>query len=189
VPPIHGYGASPKTLNAYTHRLGYMLEFDGITPLNQVDQGYWERYRRFLRTRLKSDRYVHHEPTRHGNLPTPHRLTGPLALQPEVMEKLKVYCEGKQEHDLLFPNTFGHVEGHFLKKCQAIAKRDGLTGFNLHRWRKTGATIMYKRGVPVPLISKFLGHEDLKVTQMYLDISDEATDYMVDKVTEIFAAA
>jgi hypothetical protein len=53
-----GYGASPRTEYAYRKRLSFLLEFDGITPMSEVDAKYFERYRRFLRGRLKSDRYV-----------------------------------------------------------------------------------------------------------------------------------
>ncbi len=273
-----GYGASPRTLAAYKRRLGFLLEFDGSTSLSDIDQKYWERYRRFLRTRLRSDRYVFNtlqaaniwarsignltcakvlRETAYAPKPvkayTEEQMTAffaacdateeltfrfflysmcrerevafsevgdvlldesKLHIQPKpsrgfrlkgkksgqsvrgrkvplprwFTEKLKEYTKGKSDHALLFPNGRGTVEGHFLKRCQSIARRAGLNKkeWNLHRWRKTGATMMYKKGIPVPLISRFLGHESLTVTQAYLDISDEANEYMVDKVSEIF---
>jgi integrase len=58
------------------------------------------------------------------------------------MTRMKKYCAGKRSRDLLFPNGIGGVEYHFLRRCEKIAKRAGLDweDFDLHRWRKTGAT-------------------------------------------------
>jgi integrase len=276
-----GYGASPRTLQAYKCRLGYLLEFDllefdGTTPVKAVDKRYFERFRTFLRSRVRSDRYAHnilqavniffrtlgiescapvmreagmgapkkveaykpeqlnrfflecspeealifktflHTMGREREVahtevadllfaesncwiqPKPHRrfrLKGKKSGQAargrkvpiprQFMAALKTYCEGKQPHDLLFPNTEGRVEGHFLAKCQRIAKRAGLDpkDFGLHKFRKTGATLHYKAGVPVPIISVWLGHENIAVTMAYLDISDAADEHHVDLVS------
>jgi integrase len=271
-----GYGASPRTLQAYKCRLGYLLEFDGVTPLTSVDKKYFERFRTFLRSRLESDRYVFnvlqatniffrtlditscapvmreagmgapkkaeaykpeqlnrfflecspHEAlifktflhtmgrerevanTEVGDLlfaennwwiqPKPHRrfrLKGKrsgqaargrkVPLPRQFMATLKTYCEGKNPHDLLFPNGIGGVEGHFLAMCKRIAKRAGMNpeDFGLHKFRKTGATLHYKAGVPVTTISVWLGHESVAVTMAYLDISDTADEHHVDMVS------
>jgi integrase len=262
-----GYGASPRTLQAYRGRLAYLLEFDGVTLLTSVDKKYFELFRLFLRSRLESDRYVYNvlqatniffrtvditsctvvmceagmgapkkveaykpeqlnrfflecSPTEElifktflhtmgrerevantevGDLltaeniwwiqPKAHRrfrLKGKRSGQAargrkvpmprQFMDKLKVLCEGKQPHDLLFPNGHGGIEGHFLAMCQRIAKRAGLEpkDFGLHKFRKTGATMHYKAGVPVPIISVWHGHESVQVTMAYLDISNSA---------------
>lgn len=109
----------------------------------------------------------------------------------QFMTRLKAYCEGMQPHDLLFPNRNGTVEGHFLAWCQQIAKRAGMNPkeWNLHKFRKTGATMHYKGGMTVPKISTILGHESLAVTQLYLDISDVASEAMVDTVSNGALAA
>ena len=54
-----GYGAAPKTLTAYRKRLSFLLEFDGITPVTEVNRKYFERFRAFLRSRLENDRYTY----------------------------------------------------------------------------------------------------------------------------------
>jgi integrase len=271
-----GYGASRGTEYAYRKRLDYLLEFDGVTPMHEVNEEYFKRYRRFLRTRLKSDRYIYNcvqsaniffhsrgnesckkilketgfEPkvvkaysaeelnrfflhcgsseellykfflhsmarkrevayTENGDLlfdesvfwiqPKPHRqfrLKGKRSGQAvygrkvpmprSFMATLKQYCEGKKPGDLLFPNENGGPDNHHLKKCKRIAKAAGLNQdeWALHRFRKTGATMHYKAGVPVPTISAWLGHEDLLVTKMYLDIREVADPAMVDVVSK-----
>jgi integrase len=65
------------------------------------------------------------------------------------MARMKKFCAGKRSRDLLFPNGIGGVEYHFLRRCEKIAKRAGLNWeeFDLHRWRKTGATRHHEKGV------------------------------------------
>lgn len=60
---------------------------------------------------------------------------------------MKEFCKGKDPYDLLFPNGIGGVEYHFPRRCEKIAKRAGLNwkDFDLHRWRRTGATRHMKR--------------------------------------------
>jgi site-specific recombinase XerD len=99
-----------------------------------------------------------------------------IPLPSAFMRQLEVYCKGKGERDLLFPNTEGGVEGHFLRKGKIIAKRAGLNGFELHRWRKTFATQLHESGVSVRKIQSYLGHTKLDVTLIYLGVSDAADE-------------
>lgn len=42
-----------------------------------------------------------------------------------------------------------------------------------HKFRRTGATMALRRGMPLMQVSKTLGHESVETTQIYLDISDQ----------------
>ena len=42
-----------------------------------------------------------------------------------------------------------------------------------HRFRRTSATLALRRGMPIELVSKMLGHEQLTTTQLYLDLSED----------------
>jgi len=93
------------------------------------------------------------------------------------MARMKVFCAGKGPRQLLFPNGLGRVEFHFLRKCKSIARRAGIENwkdFDLHRWRKTGATKRHNDGVSVRTIQAWLGHESLEVTLDYLGVDDAA---------------
>lgn len=93
------------------------------------------------------------------------------------MSRMKKFCVGKGPRQLLFPNGVGHVEYHFLRKCENIARRAGFANwedFDLHRWRKTGATKHHRGGVSVRTIQAWLGHESLEVTLDYLGVDDAA---------------
>lgn len=54
-----------------------------------------------------------------------------------------------------------------------IGKRAGVTNVHPHRFRRTGATMALRSGMPLTTVSKLLGHESIATTQIYLDISDE----------------
>lgn len=54
-----------------------------------------------------------------------------------------------------------------------IGKRAGVENTHPHRFRRTGATMALRNGMPILQVSKILGHEDIGTTQIYLDISIE----------------
>lgn len=63
----------------------------------------------------------------------------------------------------------GSIEGII----RAIGKRAGVEKTHPHRFRRTGATAALQSGMELITVSKLLGHSNLGVTQIYLDISDE----------------
>ena len=54
-----------------------------------------------------------------------------------------------------------------------IAKRAGVENCHAHKFRRTAATMALRRGMPIELVSKMLGHEQIATTQIYLQISDD----------------
>jgi hypothetical protein len=105
------------------------------------------------------------------------------------MEKLKVYCQGKDARDLLFPNTEGRVEGHFLRRAKAIGMRAGVDEVKLHRFRKTGATMLHEDGVSVRKIQEYLGHTTLTITLLYLGVADAADEASQEQINNTSLAA
>jgi integrase len=101
------------------------------------------------------------------------------------MARMKNFCKGKAPKELIFPNGIGGVEYHFLRRCKNIAKRAGLSNweeFDLHRWRKTGATRHHEGHVSVRKIRAWLGHESLEETLAYLGVVDAADETSQEQV-------
>ena len=101
------------------------------------------------------------------------------------MTRMKKYCTGKNPRGLLFPNTVEGINTHFIRVCKRIAKKAGLPNwedFDLHRWRKTGATMHHEDGVSVRKIQAWLGHETLEETLAYLGIVDAADEISQEQV-------
>ena len=108
-----------------------------------------------------------------------------VALPAAYVAALRDFCQGKPQRMLLFPNARGGNEGHFHRRCQAIAKRAGLSSwedFDLHRWRKTGATRHHESGVSVRKIQAWLGHESLEVTLDCLGVEDAADQQSQEQI-------
>jgi integrase len=115
-----------------------------------------------------------------------------LPIPAPFMVRMQEYCKGKSPRDLLFTNGIGGVETHFLRRCKKIAKRAGLKNwkdFDLHRWRKTGATRHHENGVSVRKIQAWLGHESLDVTLAYLGVEDAADEISQEQVNNGALAA
>ena len=81
-----------------------------------------------------------------------------------------------QPRDLVFPNGERKPDGHFLRKLKAIAKKAGVEGAELHRFRKTYADTLHEEGVSVNTIRIRLGHESLDVTLAYLKGKDAESE-------------
>lgn len=54
-----------------------------------------------------------------------------------------------------------------------IGKSAGVDNTHPHRFRRTGATMAFRAGMPLLQVSKLLGHSQIGTTQIYLDVSDE----------------
>src|ERR1700757_3352234 len=98
----------------------------------------------------------------------------PAKLVWKIKERMR--HRNAQPHDLVFPNGEGKPDGHFLRKLKAIAKKAGVEGAELHRFRKTYADTLHEEGVSVNTIRIRLGHESLDVTLAYLKGKDAESE-------------
>jgi integrase/recombinase XerD len=89
---------------------------------------------------------------------------------------------------LIFPNKQGKPEGHFLRRLQTIAANAGLPGkYELHKFRKTFATMHHEAGVSARTLQKWLGHASLETTLAYLEAADIRSERTRDQVNNSFA--
>jgi integrase/recombinase XerD len=103
-------------------------------------------------------------------------------------------------------NKFGGVEGHFLHKLKRLTLRAGLNcghcvnkkglsckkhpvcdNWELHKFRKSFATIHHESGVSARTLQAWLGHSDLETTISYLETADMRSDRMRAAVNNSFA--
>lgn len=71
--------------------------------------------------------------------------------------------------DAILPADKGTIETIVRK----IGQRSGVENVHPHRFRRTGATMALRQGMPLITVSKLLGHESIATTQIYLDVSDD----------------
>lgn len=66
----------------------------------------------------------------------------------------------------------GHMNTSSIESyVRYLGRKDGIKA-HPHKFRRTGATMALKRGMPLMQVSKTLGHESVETTQVYLDIDD-----------------
>lgn len=88
---------------------------------------------------------------------------------------------------LIFPTKAGKKDGHMLRRLKALAKRAGLgEDVELHRFRKTYATLQHRAGVDARTIQKRLGHSDLATTLAYLEGEEARSERSRDQVNGTF---
>lgn len=76
----------------------------------------------------------------------------------------------------------GHTD-HGTIECivRKLGKTAGVPNTHPHRFRRTGATMALRSGMPLITVSKMLGHENIGTTQIYLDISDKEMEQAHEK--------
>lgn len=126
-----------------------------------------------------------------------------------LVELLKVRKALHPDGWLIFPNTQGNPQGHFLRMLKERALAAGLncnhcTGtlngkavsckdtaccekWILHRFRKTFATFHHANGVPARTIQAWLGHESLETTLRYLADAELTCEKTRSQVNGSFA--
>lgn len=77
------------------------------------------------------------------------------------------------EHPELVDKEQHCDKGTIESIIRKIGSRAGVKNTHPHRFRRTGATFALRGGMPFMTVSKLLGHANIAVTQVYLDISDE----------------
>lgn len=82
-------------------------------------------------------------------------------------EELKFYYRNP---DMLIIN--GHISPCTIEaRVRVLGRRLNIMA-HPHKFRRTGATMALRAGMPIEQVSKILGHEDIKTTQIYLDIKE-----------------
>lgn len=68
----------------------------------------------------------------------------------------------------------GHTDvGSIENIVRDIGKRAGVDNTHPHRFRRTCATNALRKGMPIEMVSRMLGHANIATTQIYLDLSED----------------
>ena len=112
-----------------------------------------------------------------------------------MIDALKTYAVMVGQRRLIFVNSHGGAEGHFLHMCKKIALDAGLncghcinkkglscelhpvcSKWSLHKFRRTYATLNMLNGMPMPLLQTYIGHSDMETLNRYLAHVSAKTD-------------
>lgn len=126
----------------------------------------------------------------------------PDSLVVALRERRREYPDAR----LIFTNKQGRPEGHFLRRLKRLAWRAGLNcghcvnkvgqscadkpvcaHWELHKFRKTFATMHHESGFSARTLQSWLGHSSLETTIAYLKISDARSERTREMVNQTFA--
>jgi len=71
--------------------------------------------------------------------------------------------------------------GSLESRVRQIGKRAGVENVHPHRFRRTGATMALRAGMPLMEVSQILGHNSVGTTQIYLDIDSKQLESTHEK--------
>lgn len=91
---------------------------------------------------------------------------------------IKRYCESRNDNSAALFVSFDKPYNRLLKSSiektvREIGKRAGVDNAHPHRFRRTGATVALRSGMPIEKVSLLLGHTSIETTQIYLDINED----------------
>ena len=81
----------------------------------------------------------------------------------------------KDDHEALFIGRVGErlQPGGVRFMLNELAKRAGVEHVHPHKFRRTLATELTRRGMPIQEVARILGHEKIDTTMRYLDMNNE----------------
>ena len=93
---------------------------------------------------------------------------------------VRAMCKGKRKRqecewykDASLVDAERHMDQSSIENIiRNTGKRAGVSNTHPHRFRRTGATVALRNGMPLIQVSRLLGHENIGTTQIYLDVSD-----------------
>ena len=102
----------------------------------------------------------------------------PISIPQSAIDILKTIRAGQEHNRQMFGAdyrsdlelVFCSPDGHYLKpdsissKCSLIAKKAGLASVSLHTLRHSHTSLLLSLGVPLPVVSKRLGHSSPQFT-------------------------
>ena len=129
-----------------------------------------------------------------------------IPLPDSLIEALRQRRAKHAASPYLFPNALGRPNGHLLRVLKKLAKRAGLNcgecvnkkglsctehpvcdKWELHKFRRTFATIHHESGVSARTLQAWLGHSSLETTLAYLQIADLRSERTRTQVNHRFA--
>jgi integrase/recombinase XerD len=132
---------------------------------------------------------------------------GAIPIPDSLVELLRARRHRFPHTRLIFSNTQGNPNGHFLRILKRLGMRAGLncghcynraglpcskhavcSRFELHRLRKSFATLHHEAGVSARTIQRWLRHSSLDTTLRYLAASDDRSERPREQVNSTFAA-
>jgi integrase len=109
-----------------------------------------------------------------------------VPLNGTVVDLLRQKIIVRENSGYVFQSAAGTMmdKHNLLKSFKKACTKAGLTGIRVHDLRHTSATRMVRNGIDLFIVSKILGHKDLKMTTRYAHHSITSLRAGVDAIDE-----
>jgi integrase len=114
--------------------------------------------------------------------------TQQVPMNDEVANTLKAWRD--QSADIsrdayVFPSPKGGMMHDCRSAWEKVLKDANIDNFRWHDMRHDVATQLRKKGAPIDIVSKVLGHADLRMTQRYAHIGQDEVRLAVESLSEV----
>ena len=102
------------------------------------------------------------------------------------VEYLRQYLQSRTDNDAALFASVRAPHRRLSKEgietaVKRLGKKAGIENVHPHRFRRTLATDLVKKNVPIQDVAAILGHADLRTTQVYVCLDQETVKYHYSK--------
>ena len=116
--------------------------------------------------------------------------TGPRKVPLNTQARRILDRQPRLESPFVFPSPLhpSRPGGGNLSLWYRVRREAGIEGVRLHDLRHTHASHVVMNGVPVPVVSRLLGHADVSMTLRYAHLGDRDIEEAAERVGQAVAA-
>ena len=114
-----------------------------------------------------------------------------MATLRETRWLLSRYSAPRSASAYVFPSPFnpGRPYSGDLKIWRSVRRKAGIEDVRLHDLRHTFASHAVLQGIPLPVVSRLLGHKRPSMTMRYAHVGDRETEAAAERIGAIIARA
>ena len=115
--------------------------------------------------------------------------TGPRKVPLNSQARRVLQAQARTESPFVFPSPLNssRPRGHDISLWYRVRREAGIEDCRLHDLRHTHASHAVMNGVPVPVVSRMLGHSNVSMTLRYAHLADRDVEAAAERVGQAIA--
>lgn len=110
--------------------------------------------------------------------------TGPRTVRLSARARRIIECQPRAGSAFVFPSPRGpnRPRGPQIRLWDSVRRAAGIEDVRLHDLRHSFASHAVMNGVPVPVVSRLLGHRDVRMTLRYAHLADKEIEAAAERI-------
>ena len=110
--------------------------------------------------------------------------TGPRKVCLSVQARRIIDCQPRRKSEFVFPSprNVHRPRSHYLLLWDSVRREAALEDVRLHDLRHTFASHAVMNGVPIPVVSRLLGHSSERMTLRYAHLADKEIQAVAERI-------